>query len=38
MQLSDKNIISDMRTAYGKTLVELGSKELSIEEDLHAIK
>ena len=30
MQLSDKNIISDMRTAYGKTLVELGSKDPNI--------
>src|SRR5437867_4846556 len=25
MQLSDKNVISDMRSAYGKALVELGS-------------
>jgi Transketolase, C-terminal subunit len=30
MQLSDKNIISDMRTAYGKALVELGSKDPNI--------
>src|SRR6476469_3117086 len=30
MQLSDKNIISDMRTAYGKSLVELGSKDPNI--------
>src|SRR5688500_8072842 len=30
MQLSDKNIISDMRTAYGKTLVELGLKDPNI--------
>src|ERR1044071_10413801 len=30
MQLSDKNVISDMRTAYGKTLVELGAKDPNI--------
>src|SRR5213594_2122797 len=30
MQLSDKNIISDMRTAYRKALVELGSKDPNI--------
>src|SRR4029079_2618889 len=30
MQLSDKNIISDMRTAYGKALVELGSKDPNV--------
>jgi len=30
MQLSDKNIISDMRTAYGKTLVDLGLKDPNI--------
>src|SRR6478609_10641388 len=30
MQLSDKNVISDMRTAYGKSLVELGSKDPNI--------
>ena len=30
MQLSDKNIISDMRTVYGKALVELGSKDPNI--------
>src|SRR6187399_408872 len=30
MQLSDKNVISDMRTAYGKTLVDLGAKDPNI--------
>ena len=30
MQLSDKNVISDMRTAYGKTLVEMGAKDPNI--------
>src|SRR6266487_5854653 len=30
MQLSDKNVISDMRSAYGKALVELGSEDPNI--------